>query len=263
MVKVSDVMSVMEKIAPKKLAEDWDNPGLLVGSPKNEVTKILVALDATDRVAEKAIDIGAELIVTHHPMIFKPLKHIRTDLPEGEKIQKLMKHDISVFAAHTNLDSAIGGVNDILAQTIGLTEIKPLLSSPEDVPTLGRVGYLNNEIDIDGFSKMVKSKLNADYVRVIKGDNRKIKKVALCGGSGAEFISKASFLGADAYITGDVRYHDGERAKALGIHVIDAGQFATEYPIVKALAKMLRNETILKDVDIVEDTEGRDVFTVV
>ncbi|MBR3723141.1 MAG: Nif3-like dinuclear metal center hexameric protein [Selenomonadaceae bacterium] len=263
MVKIVDVMNVMDKIAPRKLAEQWDNPGLLVGSPDNTVRRILVALDATDRVVDKAVDFGADLIVTHHPMIFKPLKHIRTDLPEGAKIQKLIKHDISVFAAHTNLDSAVGGVNDILAEIIGLTEIRPLLSAPDDMPTLGRIGYLKEETDIDKFSKFVKEKLKADYIRIIKGDNRKIKKVALCGGSGAEFISRADFLGADAYITGDVRYHDGEHAQALGIHVIDAGHFATEYPVVKALASIMRNEIALKDIEIIEDTEGRDVFTVV
>lgn len=258
MVKVATVMEFMEKIAPKRLAEDWDNPGLLVGSPQNIVNKIIVALDVNERIIDLASKKGAELIVSHHPLIFKPIKAIRSDLPIGAKLFNLIANNISVFSAHTNLDSAEGGVNDIIANKLGLTDIKPLATSANGEPALGRIGKLEHGVKFEEFAELVKTNLNLSHVRLIKGDKTTIKKVGLCGGAGAEFIERAAFLGADAYITGDVKYHDGEKAKSLGIHVIDAGHFGTEYPIVKELAKKLRAE--FQNTEIIEDTEGADVF---
>ena len=264
MVKVAEVMGIMEEIAPKKLAENWDNPGLLVGSPNNEIDKILVALDADERVIDKAIEIDAKLIVTHHPLIFKPLKNIRCDLPNGAKLFKLIAHNISVFSAHTNLDSAKDGVNDILAKKLELINSEPLTTNENGEASLGRIGHLENEISTDEFIKKVKKILNLPFVKTVKSEkNKTIKKVALCGGSGAEFIDRAAFLGADVYVTGDVKYHDGQRAKSLDINVIDAGHFATEYPIVKELANRLKDAFSKKDVEIIADVEGKDVFDII
>lgn len=263
MVKVAEVMRIMEDIAPKRLSESWDNPGLLIGNPQNEVNKILVALDANDRVIEKAAALKAELIVTHHPIIFKPLKKIRSDLPDGKKIFNLIKHNISVFSAHTNLDSAAGGVNDVLAKKLELKNIEPFIVNENEEIGLGRIGKLETEISIEKFAETVKNKLNLPHLKLVKSENNHlVKKIAVCGGSGAEFISKASFMGADAYVTGDVKYHEGEFAKSLNIHVIDAGHFATEYPIVKELANILKSTFLNKGTEIVEDTEGEDVFTI-
>lgn len=264
MVKIFEVMNIMEEIAPKRLAENWDNPGLLVGSPQNEATKILVALDANERVVEQAIKLGAELIVTHHPIIFKPIKKIRSDLPDGKKLFNLIQHNISVFSAHTNLDSAKGGVNDILAKKLELNNVSPFIINDNDEIGLGRIGKFDKEITIENFAEIVKKNLNLSNIRIVKSPNKRlIKKVALCGGAGAEFIEKAAFLGADAYITGDVKYHEGELAKALNIHVIDAGHFGTEYPIVKELANKLKNALEKKEVEIFEDTDGEDIFTTI
>lgn len=265
MVKVMDVMAVMEKIAPKRLAESWDNPGLLVGNPESNVNKILVALDANERVVDEAVKIGAELIVTHHPIIFKPLKSIRSDLASGKKLYNLIRHNISVFSAHTNLDSAEDGVNDILAKKLNLTDIKPLTTNENGEPRLGRIGKLEKEISLENFAGLVKNNLNLSHIRLVRGKANKIKKVALCGGAGAEFIDRAAFLGADAFITGDVKYHEAERANSLGITLIDAGHFGTEYIVVKPLAEKLRENfsDMKKDVKIIEDSDSVDVFVTV
>ena len=123
MVKCQVVMDALERIAPHHLAEDWDNPGLLVGSPERQVSRILVALDVSDIVVRQAVHEGAEMIVAHHPLLFKPIKKIRTDEPLGHRLQVLLQHDIAVAAAHTNLDIARGGVNDVLAEAIGLSKL--------------------------------------------------------------------------------------------------------------------------------------------
>lgn len=269
MTKCQMIMDAMNRIAPKKLAEEWDNPGLLVGSPQQQVSRILICLDVSDEVIELAIQSEAQLIISHHPMIFSPMKQLRTDLPLGRRLQKLLKHDISVFAAHTNLDIAEGGVNDILAKAIGLVDIVPFerscKPSEEQVPTLGRMGVLPTPLSPKEFAKQIKDALPTSYVRLIEAKSHEIKKVALCSGSGAEFIAKAAFLRADAYVTSDVKYHDAQRAVEEGIHVIDAGHFGTEFPIVHALKLRLENEIsrLGIDVEILEDTTSKDYFSVI
>ena len=256
-VKVQSIAEIMNRIAPRQLAEDWDNVGLLVGNFDSEVEKIFVCLDVTDETVQSAIDFGADLIISHHPVIFRAVKNFRTDLPLGKKLATLIKNNISVFAAHTNLDSAEGGVNDVLAEKIGLVDVKPF----DDELSLGRIGYLPNEMDAVTFARHVAKSLSAE-VRLIDAGNFPIKKVGLCGGAGSEFIGKAKFLGAQAFVTGDVKYHEAQGAVENKIHVVDAGHFATEFPIVKILAEKLRTEfdKLGYNIKIVEDTKSRDVY---
>ena len=264
MTTVAQIMNIMEEIAPRRLAEDWDNPGLLIGSPAQEIKKILVVLDVTERTVNMAVEVGAELIVSHHPLIFKPLKKIRTDLPAGKLLQRILQKNIAVFAAHTNLDSVEGGVNDVLANRLGLTKIRPLMQTPGGEPGLGRIGELEQTTGIDEFVASLKDSLHLKNLRLISGNREKIKKVALCGGSAAEFIDKAAMLGADVYVTGDIRYHDAQHAAELGIYAIDAGHFGTEYPIVDELTKKLKADckSASLAVEIIADTEATDFFTV-
>lgn len=261
------IMEEMEKIAPKHLAQEWDNVGLLVGSPSLKVEKILIALDINEELIARAEEEKVGLIITHHPLIFKSMKNVRTDLPLGKMIARLIKNDIAVIAAHTNLDIAKGGVNDVLAERLGLKKIEPFVvvgKNGEEVESLGRIGSFDKNVSLDEFSIIVKSSLKAKHIRVIRSGERLIKKVALCSGSGAEFIRRAVFLGADVLVTGDVKYHDAQHAKEEGIHVIDAGHFSTEYPIVPVLAERLENE--LKkykgNVEILIDTDAKDFFEV-
>nr|WP_315410165.1 Nif3-like dinuclear metal center hexameric protein [uncultured Selenomonas sp.] len=260
MVKCQDVMQAMERIAPRRLAEEWDNPGLLVGSPHDEVRKILVALDVREETVERAIEDGCDLIVAHHPLIFRALKALRTDDATGCKIARLIKADIAVFAAHTNLDSAAGGVNDVLAERLELHDVAPLVEGAADSePGLGRIGSLRAEFSLEDFAALVKEKLGLSSMRIACAGERRISRVALCGGSGAEFVGRAAAKGADAYVTGDVKYHDAERAIGLGIHVLDAGHFATEQPIVARLAERLKKE-LGDGVEIVAETKSSDFF---
>ncbi len=257
---VQAVAEAVNRLAPKKLAEEWDNPGLLIGDPTAEVKKIFICLDVLDDKISRAIELGAQLIVAHHPLIFRPIKNVRFDLPLGKKIERLIKNNLAVFAAHTNLDSALGGVNDVLAKKIGLVDVK--MFGEEEI-SMGRIGRLETPMTAEDFARHVKKVLDADNVRLICAGDFMISKVGVCGGAGADFIQRAKFFGAQAFVTGDVKYHEAQAAVENKIHVIDAGHFATEFPIVHELAEYLRGELKDFDVEIIEDTAAKDFFATI
>ena len=269
MVSVQEVMDIMEGFAPKHLAEDWDNPGLLVGSPAQKTERIIVCLDVSDDVVQQAIEADAHLIVSHHPLIFRAMRNVRTDLPLGRRIAELLKHDIAVLAAHTNLDIAEGGVNDVLAAAIGVGKLSSFVIEQQDADghaySLGRLGTLATPMTIADFAAQVREALPTAHVRYVDAGLRPVRKVALCSGSGAEFISRAAMLGADAYVTGDVRYHDAQHAAELGLHVIDAGHFGTEFPVVESLRQRLADALAerKKHVEVFADTQSEDFFHVI
>ena len=250
----------VNRLAPRRLAEEWDNPGLLIGDFAAEIKKIFVCLDVTDENISRAIELDAQLIIAHHPLIFHAIKNIRFDLPLGKKIFRLIKNDVAVFAAHTNLDSAAGGVNDVLAKKIGLVDVK--MFGDEEI-SLGRLGSLEMPMTAENFARHVKKVLRAENVRLVDAGDFMISKVGLCSGAGADVIQKAKFFGAQAFVTGDVKYHEAQLAIETGIHVIDAGHFATEFPIVHELANYLRDELKNFDVEIFEDTASKDFFTTI
>lgn len=269
MVKCQVVMDALENIAPKRFAEDWDNPGLLVGALNQDIHKILVCLDVSDEVVEQAVASGADMIIAHHPLIFRGIKKLRTDLPLGRRIQMLLKHDIAVAAAHTNLDIAEGGVNDVLAGKIGLSKLSSFVIESQDVDgsvlSMGRMGTLPAPMTVQDFARQIRDALPTDHVRLVDAGERPVRKVAICSGSGAEFIQKAAFMGADVYVTGDVKYHEAQQAAELGMHVIDAGHFGTEYPVVEVLKTRLAEELAEAKgtVEVVADQSARDFFTVI
>ncbi len=261
MITCRDLIEEMEKLAPQNTAEEWDNPGLQLGTPTTKATKILVCLDVTDAVIRRAINEEATIIVSHHPFIFRAVKNIRTDRPLGKMIETLIKHDIAVFSAHTNLDKAEGGVNDVLAQKLGLKSWEKLPPDLHGV-SYGRIGYLPQAVTLDEFAAQIKAALPVAYLRIVRADDKPLKKVALCGGSSAEFIQTAAHYGADVYVGGDIRYHDAQHAVESGINVIDAGHFGTEFPVVAALAGKLR--AVFADrATVVADDFSDDVFSIV
>ena len=268
MVRVQEVMEALERIAPKRLAEDWDNPGLLVGSPEGEVARVLVALDVSDQVVKTAIREGAGMIVAHHPLIFSAIKKIRTDTPLGARLQMLLSHDIAVAAAHTNLDIAKGGVNDVLAERLGLEKLSTFITNEQeggDAESLGRIGALPAPVSIEDFAHTVRERLGVSHVRLVRAAARPVRRVAVVGGAGAEFIDAAVRRGADVYITGDVKYHEAQRAVEQGMHLIDAGHFGTERPVLPVLAGLLRRELAAERgtaAIFVTETQ-RDVFDVI
>ena len=262
------VMNALERIAPRHLAEDWDNTGLLVGSYAQKVERILVALDVDDTVVAEAIERRADMIVAHHPAIFRGMKHLRTDLPLGRRLAALLTHGIAVAAAHTNLDMTRGGVNDVLVAHLGLEKLSAfVVTKQEDGATesLGRIGTLPAPMRIEDFARSVKEQLHVSHVRLATAAARPVRRVAVCGGAGAEFIDTAVRRGADVYLTGDVKYHEAQRAAEQGMHLIDAGHFGTERPVLPVLADLLRAELAAEHgtVEILVTEKQRDVFDVI
>lgn len=321
----------LEAWAPKTFAYDWDNVGLQVGSISDKTEAVLVTLDVNDAVVDEAIRLGANVIVSHHPMLFKPLKTIDFNTPKGKLVRKLIKHDITVYASHTNLDIAEGGVNDLLAEKIGIENVQPMVVTHEEplyklavftpvdhvnevvdalseagaghignyshctfqapgtgtfkpleganpyigtphkierveelkietiVPEtllknvveamlkahpyeevaydiyplknegkkygLGRIGTLKEVVNFHQLIEMTKEALDVRHVRYVGDLDKQVKRVAVLGGSGEKYIHKAKQLGADAYITGDVTFHQAQDAKDNGLALIDAGHY--------------------------------------
>lgn len=367
-IKCQVVMEAMDALAPRQLAEEWDNVGLLVGSPCDKLHNIVVALDVTPEVVDFALEREADMIIAHHPLIFKAIRNLRTDLPLGKLLQRLIKADIAVYAAHTNLDIADGGVNDVLAAALGLEHcevlsvtnseklvklvvfvpeshgeavrlaltkagaghignyshcsfqttglgtflplqgtapfigkagqletvaevrletimpekisrkvIKAMLKAhPYEEPAydlysventgksfgLGRIGKLTRAVPLTEFSAKVKEVLKVKALNVVGSPDKLIRKVAVCGGSGASLLSKAVFAGADALVTGDVRYHDGQEALAFQIALIDGGHFATERLVVPCITQYLKKCAQENNwaVEIFEDTGSKNIF---
>ncbi len=344
---VGDITKVIENFAPLYLAEEWDNSGLQVGNLKNAVNRVLVSLDATERAIEKAIENKCELIVTHHPFLFNPVSLIDLSSTKGKSIEKLIKSDINVYSAHTNLDVTNEGVNDILANIIGIKNKKVLKSTIYDylykivvyVPKthehnilkalstsgagfigdysdcsfssigIGRfrplegsnpfIGQLNEveeveevrieaivtkkilhktiyevkkahpyeEVALDiiklenlneqyGYGRvgdidpislneafdMIKSRLGTQNLIVYGKKDIQIRRIAVCGGSGSDFIVDAKKENADLYLTSDIKYHDAQLAKELDLVLIDAGHFYTEKPVLNKLKELLNKE---------------------
>ncbi|WP_313527048.1 Nif3-like dinuclear metal center hexameric protein [Anaerotignum sp.] len=350
LVTVNDIVKFMDGLAPRNLAESWDNTGLAIGDPEHQVKKVLVALDVTDSVIDEAIGIGADLILTHHPMLlFKKINSITKKDALGNRIYKLIENEIAALSAHTNLDIAQGGINDVLANMIGLEDIEileetwaeelkkivtyvpeshldavrnamcdaggghighyshctfqssgegtflPLAGTApyigeegvlEKTPEtrietiapfskvekivesmikahpyeevaydiypveqkgrregIGRIGDLPKPMRFADFAMQLKQKLNIDgIIRLVGDPNQEIRRVGLCTGSGVEFVAAAKKQGADAYLTGDLKFHEAQRALELGICVGDITHYASEVIIVPVLKEALRKE---------------------
>ena len=262
------VMNALERIAPRHLAEDWDNTGLLVGSYAQKVERILVALDVDDIVVAEAIERSADMIVAHHPAIFRGMKQLRTDLPLGRRLAALLTHGIAVAAAHTNLDITRGGVNDVLAERLGLEKLSTFITTAQadgSAESLGRIGTLPAPVAIDDFAHSVRERLGVSHVRLVRAADRPVRRVAVVGGAGAEFIDTAVRRGADVYLTGDVKYHEAQRAAEQGMHLIDAGHFGTERPVLPVLADLLRAELAAEHgtVEILVTETQHDVFDLI
>ena len=233
MITVRNVFDHLNKLADIKLAEKWDNVGLMLGNFNSEVKKVLICLDVTTKVVNEAILNNVDLIVSHHPLIFKPLKSLNFTVDfKSNIIKNLIKNDISVISFHTNLDSATFGLNDFLAKKLDLKNINILFEHEiyKDAG-LGRIGELSEEFTQEEFITYIKEKFNLKTVSAVLGNNNKIKTVALLGGSGADFIYTLPEV--DAYLTGDMGYHAALDAMEMEKNIIDVGHF-TEH-LVKDL----------------------------
>ncbi|MDW0108966.1 Nif3-like dinuclear metal center hexameric protein [Sporosarcina aquimarina] len=236
-----EIVQLFEEWSPKKLAMEGDPIGLHIGQLNRKVEKVLVTLDVNEAIIDEAMNRGANLIIAHHPPLFRPVKHIWTDTARGRMIEKCIKNDLSVYAAHTNLDIANGGVNDMLAEKLELTEVKILehtMTDGNDVFGIGRVGALSSELTLEEFAHVVKKQLDVPAVRIVGDKNRKINKVGVLGGDGNKYIYAAKRAGADVLVTGDLYYHVAQDAESLDLCVIDPGH-NVEKVMIQGVAKKM------------------------
>jgi len=274
-----EILKFLEEVAPAALAEEWDNTGLLLGSIGQKVNRLMVCLDVTSKVVDEAIKNKTDLIVSHHPLIFKAISRINEENSKGKIIFKLIRNGIGVCCAHTNLDIADGGVNDCLASLLGLSNVKMLNSytagagrkeaeSDADLRESlrkecgpGRVGVLEKPVPLSDFVMRVKKALDVDYVRLIGDDGRMIVKAAVFSGSFDGNFSGIKRERADALVTGEVKYHEAVTAAEEGICIIEAGHYATEKIMVARLADMFKQK--FPGIGVLCSASEKDPFAVV
>ena len=237
-VRVADILAGLESLAPPRLAEEWDNIGLQVGHPHWPVRRVMVALDPTPAVVEEAIAIEADVLVTHHPLLFHPLRSLNLATVAGGLIQRLVNNEVAVITAHTNLDSVQGGINDVLVTMLGLTAITVLQPAVVDAQAgLGRLGELSPPVDFETLVVNIQQAMGLASVRFAGQIANAVQRVAVCSGSGGSLVKAFLDSSADVFITGDVRYHDAREIEAHQRGVIDIGHFESERIIVHHLAK--------------------------
>lgn len=243
MTTVEDVLQFINTIAPPAMAESWDNVGLLCGRKSRRVKKILVALDPFETVIREAVEEQADLILTHHPLIFgEGLTAVNEDTQTGRNLLTLMEHGIAAINAHTNLDMAPGGVNDCLAKALGLQDIQVIAPAGQD--ELGRdFGLLRQGTTeaqpLEAFLSRVKTALGCEGLRYVNG-GKPVHRVAVGGGACAGELAEALDAGCDTFVTADVKYNQFRTAFELGVNLIDAGHFHTENPTMPLLAEKLQ-----------------------
>lgn len=241
--KISDVINLMEKIAPPSLALPEDKIGLQLGKENTTVKSILISLDVTEEVIEEAVEKEANLIIAHHPIIYRSLQEINFSKYPSSIIRKAILSDISIYIAHTNLDIAPGGINDILSEILEVEKIKPLLPLRDNPEFgIGKIGTLKEGKTLREIAKVTEEKLKSSHIRVAGKLHRKIKRIAICSGSGKDLIYPACQKKAELFITGELGYHATLEAKSIGLCVIEAGHYETEVVVLPFLREKLEKE---------------------
>ena len=259
--KCYEIIDKLESLSPPEFAEEWDNIGLLAGRRDKEVRTVYIALDATDAVIEEAVRLGADLLLTHHPLIFKKMSRVNTDDFIGRRVCELIRNDISYYAMHTNFD--VMGMADAAADELSLKDRRVLDVTYEDDISkegCGRVGELKDSMRVEALAGLVKEKFHVPNVRVFGDLDSPVRTVAVMPGSGGGFIQDALAAGADVMITGDVGHHEGIDAVAQGLAVIDAGHYGIEKLFIYYMEEFMKRE--LPGVQIYK-AEIREPFIVV
>lgn len=251
-----DMMEILEGLAPKRMACEWDNPGLLAGRMDKEVKKILLTVDVDDETVETAVREGIDMIVSHHPLMFRPVKHVTDEDFIGRRIIKLIQADISYFAMHTNFDFAPGCMADVVAKRLGIISGAPLeeMGEEDGVPYgIGKIGVLKTPMKGGTLAGMVKEEFDLPFVTIYGCDlweEEPVKTVAVCPGSGGSVIKEALAKGAQVLITGDIGHHAGIDAKAQGLMIIDAGHYGLEHVFMEYMEEYLRGR-LTTDTEII------------
>ena len=238
MVTVSDVAAFLEQFAPLELAADWDNVGLLVGDPAVPVTRLMTCLTVTPASASEASEAGAQLIVTHHPLPFRPLNKLTTDSSTGRLLWQLMRAGVSVYSPHTAFDSAADGINAQLASKLKLQSAQPLVPHSAGFG-MGRRGELPHPIALRRLAAETKRLLGVDFVQIVGDPAAPVQKVGIACGSAADLLESAKGAGCDVFLTGEARLHDCLEAEARGIALLLVGHYASERFGVEHLAEVL------------------------
>ncbi|WP_437193609.1 Nif3-like dinuclear metal center hexameric protein [Planctomicrobium sp. SH527] len=242
---ICSVLDYLATFAPASLAEDWDNVGLLLGERDQSVERVLTCLTLTPDVAEEAIAQQAQLIISHHPILFKPVQKLTSETSEGRMLLRLIRHGVAVFSPHTAFDSAKSGINQQLAESLGLVDIQPL--RPQSAPELaglgsGRWGRLANPVALGEFLSNVKLLLGISALPYVGDLQRPISSVGVACGAAGEFLSDAKRAGCDLFLTGETRFHTCLEARDQGIALVMVGHYASERPGVERLAETLQQQ---------------------
>ena len=259
--KCRQLVELLERLAPPKLAESWDNTGLSFGNLDNDISNIMIALEPSEVVINQAIEQKVDVILTHHPMIFKPIKQVSFDSLIGRKIINLAYNNIVTYSMHTNMDIAVMACES--AKMLGLKDVTRLeITDPQVIDLqddyvgcsqygLGSVGLLEKDYNFKDYIDIIKKKLNINFVRTVGDEDAIIRKVAILPGSGKSFIKNAINNNVDVLITGDIDYHSAVDAYDMGLCIIDAGHFETEYFFTDFMEEFLKKQfSIMNENDI-------------
>ncbi len=245
--KCSELIGILQKQSPEDMALDWDNPGLIAGRMDKEIRKVYIALDATDEVVEDAIGAGADMLLTHHPLIFGSIRKVNSEDIIGRRLIELISHDISYYAMHTNFD--VCGMADCAAEILGLDKCSVLDVTAETdgwPEGIGRIGYLKENMSLEECARLVKDRFNIPNVKVFGALNAPISKAAISPGSGKSMIGAAIAGDVDVLITGDIDHHTGIDAVASGLAVIDAGHYGIEKIFIPFMERYIKDNTGLE-----------------
>ena len=255
--KVKDIIRVIEEFAPLSIQEGWDNSGLCIGSPEDVVSSVLLGLDCTPELVDEAIACGADMIVTHHPLIFQGLKKISPEDPVGEAVMKAIKAGISIYAAHTSADKVIAGVSGAMAAKLGLEDVR-ILDEDGEGTGLGVVGNLPEPLSAEEAVRLVKERFGLKAMRTSRPLEGKISRVAMCGGSGGSLIGTAMKSGAQLYISGDISYHHFFTRD--GFMLMDIGHYESEIEIVDILFSLIKKNFPIFAVRITQNIYSNPIF---
>ncbi|MCL2165933.1 MAG: Nif3-like dinuclear metal center hexameric protein [Clostridiales bacterium] len=258
-----EICGLIDGYAPPQYAEEGDPIGLHLGSYEQEVKRLFLTLELTPETTEEALDLEADMIFVHHTPFFTPFKQLCDEDTHNRIPLALIRRHIALYCAHTNLDSVRGGVNDVLAGLIGIQDpeiLQPLHPQLGDIG-FGRIGLLKEPAGLDSFARAVAGKLGLKDLRYYGDGDKRISRVACCGGAGAFLMPEAKAGGADAFVTSDVKHHEGMQAREMGLGLLDAGHFHTENPIIRVLAAYLKEKC--PGLAIVVSTSEKSPYTAV
>jgi dinuclear metal center YbgI/SA1388 family protein len=255
--KVKDIINIIEEFAPLGIQEKWDNSGLCIGSPEDEVTSVLMGLDCTPELVDEAIECGADMIITHHPLIFSGLKKISSDDLVGAAVIKAIRSGISIYAAHTNADKVIAGVSGAMAAKLGLENVS-ILDEDGEGTGLGVVGDLPVPMTAQEAVAYVKDRFALKAMKTSRPIDGKISRIAMCGGSGGSLIGAAKASGAQLYISGDISYHNFFTPE--GFMIMDIGHYESEIEIVDILFSLIKKKIPTFAVRITQNIYSNPIF---